>query len=93
MTEPLTAAEELRRSIRCLALEVPESVWDDVNAKVETVLSELEFVGEINKALTPYQERAVKAEAEVDRLREALGRIYRQGRGKHVEIAREALNG
>jgi hypothetical protein len=29
---------------------------------------------------------------EVERLREALTRIYQSGRGQHVEIARDALN-
>lgn len=39
-----------------------------------------------------YVLRAEQADAEVVRLREALGRIYQSGRGLHVEIAREALN-
>lgn len=38
----MTAVEELRRSVKALALELPESVWGDVNAKVEAVLKEYE---------------------------------------------------
>lgn len=40
-----------------------------------------------------YVLRAEAAEAEVERLRSALERVYQTGRGVHVEIAREALNG
>lgn len=31
----------LRRSVACLAVEVPGIVWDDVNAKAEAVMEEL----------------------------------------------------
>jgi hypothetical protein len=34
-----------------------------------------------------------EAEAERDRYRAALTRIYQEGTGAHVEIAREALSG
>ena len=37
--------------------------------------------------------RAERAEAERDRYREALQRIYQSGTGRHVEIARTALDG
>ena len=38
-------------------------------------------------------DRRLKAvEAEADRLKAALERIYQSGRGRHVEIARDALN-
>ena len=38
-------------------------------------------------------DRAKRAEAERDRYREALQRIYQSGTGRHVEIARAALDG
>jgi len=37
--------------------------------------------------------RAERAEAERDRYRDALTRIYQSGRGRHVEVARAALDG
>ena len=36
------AINEMNRSIRALALELPESIWRDVNEKWQSVLSEIQ---------------------------------------------------
>lgn len=63
-----------------------EPLWDD--AFRARLLRQGLSSDEIEQAV----ETAERAAADRDRYREALERVYRTGRGVHVEVAREALN-
>jgi len=92
--------EKVREALRWVDFDnLSVKAQDDVAAalaEVEEWETEREYLGGIIKALMPYQERAVLAEAEADRLKAALEQIEDAADGipdsdVFVNIARAAL--
>ena len=104
--EPLSGAKEpdvlaglpddLARLLRDPSIIVPQdqavfelvAKWMDAPSDTASAMS----VDEWRQAWSVTCRRMLEAQAERDRYREALERVYQTGRGPHVAIAREALD-
>jgi peptidoglycan hydrolase CwlO-like protein len=75
--------DEAREHVRSLLYDKDEDVErivaraEAAEAEAKKWKEEYEWVGEINKALMPYQDRAVAAEAELERALAELSRLRR----------------